>query len=287
MIAQVVLNGFITGLTLALPAIALTLSYSILKFANFAVGSMLTLGAYFAFVLNVMLSAPLLVAAVGACVLLAATLIATDHLVFSKLRDRTAITLLVASIGVSFVLENLARLIFGNTSHNFDVAVIGGYQQWNLRFNAEQAYTAVTAFAAMIGVYVLLSHTRLGRSMKAVADNPTLAAVRGISRESVIRATWAVNGLLLGASGVLVGLERGIDPQLGWSYLVSVFAAAILGGLGSPVGAVLGAVTIGVVQELSTLVISPNYREATGFFTIAFILLLRPQGLIGTVRLRK
>lgn len=287
MIAQVILNGFITGLTLALPAIALTLSYSILKFANFAIGAMLTAGAYFAYMLNVTLHIPLLFAAIGACVLLAMTLIATDRLVFAKLRDRTAITLLVASIGVSFVLENIARLIFGNTSYNFDVAVIGGYQQWNLRFNAEQAYTAITAFAAMVGVYVLLSHTRLGRSMKAVADNPALAAVRGISREAVIRATWAVNGLLIGAAGVLVGLERGIDPLLGWSYLVSVFAAAILGGLGSPVGAVLGAVTIGIVQELSTLVISPNYREATGFVTIAFILLLRPQGLLGTVRLRK
>ena len=287
MIAQVILNGFITGLTLALPAIALTLSYSILKFANFAIGAMLTLGAYFALTLNVMLHVPLLFAAIGACALLSMTLIATDRLVFAKLRDRTAITLLVASIGVSFVLENIARLIFGNTSYNFDAAVIGGYQRWNLRFNAEQAYTAVTAFAAMIAVYILLSHTRLGRSMKAVADNPALAAVRGIDREAVIRATWAVNGVLLGAAGVLVGLERGIDPLLGWSYLVSVFAAAILGGLGSPVGAVLGAVTIGIVQELSTLVISPNYREATGFVTIAFILLLRPQGLLGTVRLRK
>lgn len=287
MIAQVILNGFITGLTLALPAIALTLSYSILKFANFAIGAMLTLGAYFALTLNVMLHVPLLFAAIGACALLAMTLIATDRLVFAKLRDRTAITLLVASIGVSFVLENIARLIFGNSSYNFDVAVIGGYQRWNLRFNAEQAYTAITAFAAMIAVYILLSHTRLGRSMKAVADNPALAAVRGIDREAVIRATWAVNGVLLGAAGVLVGLERGIDPLLGWSYLVSVFAAAILGGLGSPVGAVLGAVTIGIVQELSTLVISPNYREATGFVTIAFILLLRPQGLLGTVRLRK
>ena len=287
MIAQVVLNGFITGLALALPALALTLSYRILKFANFAVGAMLTLGAYFAFVLNVTLHLPLIVAAIGAAALLAATLIATDYLVFARLRDRTAITLLVASIGTSFIMENIARLVFGNGSQNFNVAIMGGYQRWNLRFNAEQGYTAITAFAGMIAVYLLLGHTRLGRSMKAVADNPALAAVRGISREAVIRRAWAVNGVLLGAAGVLVGLERGIDPQLGWSYLVSVLAAAILGGLGSPVGAVLGAMTIGVVQELSTLVISPNYREATGFCIIAFILLLRPQGLLGTVSLKK
>lgn len=287
MIAQVVLNGFITGLTLALPAMALTLTYSILKFANFAIGAMLTLGAYFALVLNSMLPIPLLPAAMLACACLSLTLIATDWLVFSRLRERTAITLLVASIGVSFMMENSARLIFGNSSQNYDVAVIGGYQQWNLRFNAEQGYTAVTALVAMISVYFILTQTRLGRSMRAVSDNAMLAAVRGISRESVIRQTWALNGILIGAAGVLVGLERGIDPQLGWSYLVSVFAAAILGGLGSPVGAVLGAIIIGVVQELSTLVISPNYREATGFFTIALILLLRPQGLLGTVRLKK
>ena len=120
-----------------------------------------------------------------------------------------------------------------------------------------------------------------------MSDNPTLAAVRGISRETVIRKTWVVSGLLIGAAGVLAGLDRAIDPQLGWNYLVSVFAAAILGGLGSPVGAVLGAIVIGIVEELSTMAISPNYREATGFCVIALILLLRPQGLLGTARLSK
>jgi branched-subunit amino acid ABC-type transport system permease component len=285
--SQVILNGLVTGLTLALPAIALTLTYSILKFANFAVGAMLTVGAYFAYVFNVTLHLPLIIAAILASVLLSATLVAGDRLVFSKLRDRTSITLLVASVGVSFILENLARLFFGNTSRNFDVSVVGGFQFWDLRFNAEQAYTAATAFFAMAAIYILLSHTALGRSMRAVADNPTLAAVRGISREVVIRKTWVAGGLLIGGASVIAGLDRGIDPQLGSSYLVSVFASAILGGLGSPVGAVLGAVIIGLVEELSTLVISPNYREATGFCAIALILLLRPQGLLGTARLRK
>jgi branched-subunit amino acid ABC-type transport system permease component len=287
MISQVILNGLVTGLTLALPAIALTLTYSILKFPNFAIGAMLTLGAYYAFALNTLLELPLLVAAIFAAILLSVTLIATDRIVFSKLRDRTSITLLVASIGVSFVLENIARLIFGNTARSFDVAVTGGYELWTLRVNAEEAYTAVTAFSAMIAIYILLSHTALGRSMRAVADNPTLASVRGVDRESVVRKTWAVSGLLIGGASVLAGLDRAIDPLIGWNYLISVFAGAILGGLGSPVGAVLGAIIIGLVEELSTLVISPNYREATGFLAIALILLLRPQGLLGSVRLAR
>lgn len=287
MLSQVILNGFITGLTLALPAIALTLTYSILKFANFAVGAMLNAGAYFAYVFNVSLHFPLIVSAVLASLLLSATLVASDRLVFSKLRDRTSVTLLVASVGLSFILENVARLFFGNSSRNFDFSVVGGYELWTLRVNAEQAYTAITAVLAMAAIYILLSHTSLGRSMRAVADNPSLAAIRGISREVVIRKTWVAAGLLIGGASVLAGLDRGIDPQLGSSYLVSVFAAAILGGLGSPVGAVLGAVLIGLTEELSTLVFSPNYREATGFCAIAFILLLRPQGLLGTARLRK
>jgi len=287
MIEQVILNGLITGLILALPAIALTLTYGILKFPNFAVGGMLTVGAYFAFACNVLLHMPLLAAAIVAAVLLSATLVAVDRLVFSPLRDRTSITLLVASIGVSFILENAARFAFGNSARSFDVQMASPYEIYGLRVNLEQAYTAVTALLAMIAVYVVVSHTSLGRSMRAIADNPELAAVRGIDREKIILKTWVAVGLLIGGASVLAGLDRAIDPELGWNYLVSVFAAAILGGLGSPVGAVLGALSIGLVEELSTLVISPNYREATAFFAIACVLLLRPQGLLGTARLRK
>lgn len=287
MISQVVLNGLVTGLTLALPAIALTLTYGILKFPNFAVGAVLTLGAYYAFALNALLGLPLLIAAIGASLLLSATMVAADYAVFSRLRDRSSITLLVASIGLSFVLENVARLIFGNEARSFDVEIAGAYEIFQLRVNAEQAYTAITAFSAMIAIYILLRHTALGRSMRAVADNPPLASVRGIDREAVVRKTWAVNGLLIGGAGVLAGLDRAIDPLLGWNYLVSVFAGAILGGLGSPVGAALGAVIVGLIEELSTLAISPNYREATGFLAIALILLLRPQGLLGSTRFAK
>jgi branched-subunit amino acid ABC-type transport system permease component len=287
MLSQILLNGLVTGLVLALPAIALTLTYGILKFPNFSIGAMITAGAFIAFALNVGLNLPLLLAACLAAILLSLLLVITDRLVFSKLRDRTAITSLVASIGVAFVFENVARLIFGNSARSFDLEIVGGYTVWGIRVNPEQAYTATTALIAMVAVYFLLEHTPLGRSMRAVADNPMLAAIRGIDRESVIRKTWIVAGLLIGAAGVLAGLDRAIDPELGLSYLISVFAAAILGGLGSAIGAVLGAVCIGVVEELSTLVISPNYREAMGFFIIALILLVRPQGFLGVASLKK
>ncbi len=287
MLPQVILNGVVTGLILALPAIALTLTYSIMRFPNFAIGSMMTIGAYAAFVFNSTLHLPLLLAAILGCGVLSLILIATNGAVFAKLEGRTSITLLVASIGVSFIFENVARFIFGNAAQSYDAPIAGSYHLWHLRVNQEQGYAVLTVLAAVIAIYVMLNHTALGRSMRAVSDNPGLAAVRGINRKSVINRVWLVAGILTGAAGVLAGLDRAIDPQLGSSYLISVFAAAIIGGLGSAAGAVLGALSIGLAEELSTLVISPNYREATGFIAIALILLLKPQGFFGTLRIKK
>jgi branched-chain amino acid transport system permease protein len=287
MFFQVILNGIVTGLILALPAIAVTLTYGILKFPNFAVGAMMTVGAYLAYALNALLHLPLLAAGCAASALLSLILIATDSAVFAKLRDRTSITLLVASIGVSFIFENAARFVFGNSARSFDTAIAGSYRFAGLRLNAEQGYAAAAVLLALTATYILLYRTRLGRAMRATADNTPLAAVRGIDRESVIRKVWALAGFLIGVAGVLAGIDRAIDPQLGSSYLISVFAAAIAGGLGSAGGAVIGALSIGITEEITTLVMSPNYREAAGFAAIALILLLRPQGLFGMAKIRK
>lgn len=287
MISQVVLNGFITGMIIALPAIALTLTYGILKFPNFAIGALLTAGAYLALVGNTMLQLPLLVSACAAAVGLAAIVVIVDRLVFQPLRERTTITLLVASMGVSFVLENIARFIFGNSARSFEAPIVRSQTILGLRINFEQVVTAGTALAGMLVVYIILRHTPLGRAMRAVSDNPALAAVRGIDRERIVRWMWVIVGVLTAAAGVLAGLDRAIDPLLGWNYVVTVFAAAILGGLGNPLGAVLGALTLGVVEETSTLLIPPNYRQVVSFLAIAFLLLVRPQGLLGAVRVRK
>lgn len=287
MIAQVILNGLVTGMIIALPAIALTLTYGILKFPNFAIGAMITAGAYFAFIANAWLHLPMLLAAMLAALALAVTGVGVDRMVFQPLRERSAITLLVASMGVSFVLENVARFVFGNSARSFEVAVARPQRILDLRVNMEQIYTAATALGAMLAVYVILRHTALGRAMRAVSDNPSLAAVRGIDRERIVRWMWVIAAVLTGFAGVLAGLDRAIDPLLGWNYVVTVFAAAILGGLGNPFGAVLGALTLGVVEETSTLVIPPNYRQVVSFCAIAFLLILRPQGLLGTVRVKK
>jgi len=147
--------------------------------------------------------------------------------------------------------------------------------------------TAAAVIVAMTAVYVVLRHTPLGRAMRAVSDNPSLAAARGIDRERIVRWTWVIAGILTAVAGVLAGMDRAIDPLLGWNYIVTVFAASILGGLGNPVGAVVGALTVGIVEESSTLVLPPNYRQVVSFCVIALLLLLRPYGLAGAQRIKR
>ncbi|MEQ1716563.1 MAG: branched-chain amino acid ABC transporter permease [Hyphomicrobium sp.] len=287
MLAQVIFNGFVTGTIIALPAVALTLTYAILKFPNFAIGAMLTMGAYAALMFNASLGLPLIWSVLLASGFLALVAVAIDQTVYVQLRDRTSITLLVASMGVSFVLENVARFIFGNSARSFEVPIARPSVVFGLRINNEQLVAMATSIVAMIAVFLILRFTPLGRAMRAVSDNPSLAAVRGISRERIICWTWAIAGVLIAVAGALAGLDRAIDPLIGWNYVVTIFAAVILGGLGNPVGAVIGAVILGVVEETSTLVLAPNYRQIVSFLAIALLLLLRPQGLLGTLKVKK
>jgi branched-subunit amino acid ABC-type transport system permease component len=286
-VLQLLLNGVVTGLLLALPALALTLVFGVLKFPNFAIGAMLTLGAYAAWVGNNLAGLPLAAAAACAVAAVAAAAVLVDRIVFLPLRDRGPITLLVASMGVSFVLENLCRFSFGNDARNFDVAVARPIRWHGLRINHEQIITAVAVVVALLVLHVVLRHTPLGRAMRAVADNAPLAAVRGIEREMIAGVTWAMSGALAAVAAVLAGLDRAIDPLIGWNYQISIFAAAILGGLGSPAGAVAGALLIGVAEEASTLVIPTNYRQAVSFAVILVLLLFRSNGLFGQKAIRK
>lgn len=279
---QLLINGIYTGLIVALPSIALSLTFGILRFPNFAIGAMLTAAAYLAWVLNTYAGLPLIAAGIATVVLFPLVALICDAAVFKPLRSRGAVTLLVASMGLSFVLENICRLIFGNDARNFDIPLSRPYRIMELRINYEMIVAAGVSVGAMLLVYVILKHSSIGRAMRAVADNPNLAAARGIDANKVIAATWCLAGGLIAASGVLIGMDRAIDPQLGWNYIIVCFAAAILGGLGSPLGAVVGALLLGVVGELATLFVATNYRAGIAFLMIAVVLMFRPQGLFGT-----
>jgi branched-subunit amino acid ABC-type transport system permease component len=287
MLLQTAFNGLVTGILVALPALAVTLLFGVLKFPNFAVGSMMTLAAYMVFALNVQLGWPLTLATAVVAVAYGGFLIVLDLVTFKPLRDRGPITLMVASLGLGFVLENIARLGYGNTARSFAMELARPFRFLDIRMNREQMITIVVATIAMLAMYWLLTRSPVGRAMRAVADNPSLALVRGIESPTIIRWTWFIAGMLLAVGGVLVGMDRALEPPMGANYVIPIFAAAILGGLGSPLGAFVGALIIGVVSELSTLVIPPNYRIGIPLVVIALILIFRPQGLFGQPYIRK
>jgi branched-subunit amino acid ABC-type transport system permease component len=279
---QLLLNGVVTGLLLALPALALSLSFSVLRFANYAIGSYLTCGAYLVYMLNVLLGWPLWLAAGVGALGLAALAVAVDWLAYRPLRNRSGVTLLVASMGVAIALENVVRLFAGGSPRSFDVAVARPLRLGDLRLNHEQLTILITVLAALAVVWIIFRLTRLGRAMRGVADNPDLAAVRGISRSRVVATVWIISGVLTAISGVLIGLDGSIEPQMGWNYLLPVFTAAILGGIASPMAAVAGALTLGISEELATLIMPPHYRTIVAFLIMATLLLVRPWGLFGT-----
>jgi branched-chain amino acid transport system permease protein len=287
-VIQVLLNGLVSGLLLALPALALALTFSVLRFANFAVGSMMTVGAYAIYLFNSLAGLHLAQAAVlGSlcCGLLAAVY---GRAIFRPLRERGAVILLLASMGLSFVLENAARLAAGNEPKGYLAGLARPIRLGSaLRVNREQIVIAAVSLSALALVWIVFHHTRLGRAMRAMADTPPLAAVRGVPGERVTSAVWILSGALAALAGMLVGLDTTIDPLMGHNHVVAVFAAAILGGLANPVGAIAGAMVMGVLSEASTLVVPPHYRTVVAFAALAVLLLVRPSGLMSRTWLEK
>jgi branched-chain amino acid transport system permease protein/neutral amino acid transport system permease protein len=145
----------------------------------------------------------------------------------------------------------------------------------------DQMFIGATALVVMALVYLLLYRTKLGKAMRATADNMELARVSGIDTEWVVSWTWAIGGGLAGLAGVLLAIQSHLMPEMGFLLLLPLFAAAILGGVGSPQGALVGAIIVGVSQEVSTQWIPPGYKPAIAFLLLFAILLVRPRGLFG------
>ena len=280
-IAQYVFNGVVAGGILALPAVAFSLLWRLLRFPNFAVSTYLTVGAYVALMLNQGARARIELAWLGALAVTGVVALAVDRIAFRPMRGRRPFSLAIASIGVAFVLENLVRFVWGNDFRSFDVPVTRATSIAGIRVGRDQLLILGVAVAMMALAQAFLLRTRLGIAMRATADNPLLAAVKGVPTERVIAVATLGGGALAGGAGVFLGLDASIDPLMGGGLIISVFAAAILGGVGSAPGALAGALIVGIVEEVGTLVVPPTYKTAIGFTIILAVLLVRPTGLAG------
>jgi branched-chain amino acid transport system permease protein len=276
---QYILNGIISGGMLALPAIAFSLLYGILRFPNFSIGAYITAGGFIAYAANVTLKLPIPIAFLSAMLLCGFLGVGVDQLAFRPMRQRRPLTLAIVSIGVSFILENIGRFIWGNELKSYNLPVLRGMEFGELRIGKEQLVMLILSLVFMLLVQLLLKFSRLGKAMRAVSDNAMLASVKGIDSEGIILRTSFLGAALTGAAGVMVGVDTSIDPLMGFKLMLSIFASAILGGIGSATTAVGGAFFVGLAEEVSAIWLPATYKSAIGFGMIVLVLLFRPAGL--------
>ena len=282
---------FIPALTLgsiyALGAVGISMIFGILRFAHFAHGDVMTLGAYGTLTVVWLLPLhPLLALPAGVVFAVAAALL-VDRLFYRPLRKLPTIYTVIASFGVALIFRSLTQIVWGADNQVFIEGVTMPLVLFDtFRVAALHAEALGLILVIAIALQLFLTRSRTGRAMRAVADDPELAAVSGLDTEKVIRWTWIIGASLAAIAGVIAGMDTDVHPNLGWNLLLPMFAAAILGGIGKPMGAMLGGMVIGLAEELSTYnwigeepLVSPSYKSAVAFFIMVALLIFRPQGL--------
>jgi len=297
---QILLEGLVSGSMIGLGAIGLTLCYSIMRFANFAHGELIAWGAYFAWLASAALGAvlglslepiepfsfgwSLIGAAALALPATAALALLVDALLFRRLRRReaTIIILVIASFGASIALRSLLEFVFTSKPHYFSgelqiaQPLFGG-----IRATPDQLLVLGVTTMTMLGVHLLLARSNAGREMRAVSENPALAAIAGIEVARVVRRVWALGGALAAVAGLTAGLLVQIRPYMGLDLLLPLFAAAILGGIGSVPGAFAGGLFIGLCEAVTVQTLGAEWRQAVAFVVLTAVLIVRPGGLFG------
>jgi neutral amino acid transport system permease protein len=285
-VAQASLNGLTLGTIYALGAVGLTLVYGILRLVNFAHGDFLAFGAYMAYLVNVSWGMPLAAAIAFAMATTAALGLLSERLMWRPMRSKGAgfLQLLLMSIGLAFVIRSVIQWFWGTEIRTLDVNVVDSVEFLGLRIGETELLVVVVGIAVLAAVAAVVRFTMLGKRMRALSDDMALAEVAGIDTRRVILFTWLFAGALAGLAGTLAGALTNLRPELGFELLLPIFAAVILGGIGNPFGALVAGLTLGVVIEMSTLVIEPRWKVTVGFVALVIALIIRPQGIFGKAK---
>lgn len=278
------LNGLAEGLLVALPALAVTLVFGVARFPNAAVGDFVSLGSFGALLAHRASGGSLVAAAGGAVAAGAFGTWLGWRLAFKPLLGRKGLALLLTSIGVGFVLRAAMGLGFGHEIQLFDLPLMKAWRWGPLIMNPLDVLVGAMSLACVLAVFALLRFTSVGRTMRAIADDMDLARVVGIDSRAAMGRMWVLSGVVCGVAGLAYGLKTQVSPESGADLLLPAFAAAVVGGLGNPLGAVLGAIGLGILQELSTPFVGFTYKIALSYVVMLLVLLWRPQGLFGRVQ---
>ena len=295
---QFIVDGLLTGWMIGLGAIGVTLTYSILRFSNFAHGDFMAWGTYATLAVVSAIGAvfgkvapigplsfgwPLIVAVVVAMGFTGLLALALDKVLFARLRAKgQSIIVVMASFGASMALRSLLEFLFTSRPTYFSRAIqIAMPIGFGIRITPDQIALLIVTALLVFGVHMLMTRTQTGRSMQALSQNPALARVVGIDVAKVVRVTWLIGGGLACVAGVMIGILVQIRPLMGFDMLLPMFAAAILGGIGSVPGAVLGGLIIGLAEAAAVQLIGAEWRAAISFIILMAVLFIRPIGLFG------
>ncbi|MCO8128644.1 branched-chain amino acid ABC transporter permease [Acidimicrobiia bacterium EGI L10123] len=284
-VPQLAFEGFKFGLIIAMSAVGLSLIYGTTGLVNFAHGEVVTFGALLAYLFNVTFGLHLLIAGPIAVLLAGVFGGGFDRGFWRPLRNRgtSLIAMLVVSIGLSLVLRYIFLYQFGGRTRPFDQYAIqtDTIEFLNITMVRKDIWIVVVSIILLVLVALALGGTRIGKATRAVADNRDLAESSGIDVEKVILVVWAVGSGLAAVGGIFLGLTEQVSWQGGFQLLLLMFAGVTLGGLGTAYGALVGSIIVGLAVQLSTLVISSELKNVAALLILAFILLVRPQGILG------
>jgi branched-chain amino acid transport system permease protein len=292
---QQLVNGLSLGSIYALIALGYTMVYGVLRLINFAHGDVYMVGAYVGYYLSRRLRgagpsiASALLVMLGAMLACALLGVLIERLAYRPVRREARLTLLIMAIGVSLFIENVAQLVFGPDPKFFpSLAPRTDFLVGGVRLTSEQITVILVSFLLMVLLRFFILKTRTGKAMRAVSFSLDASRLMGISTDRIIAITFALGSALAAAAGVLIGMQiPKIDPLMGILYGLKAFVAAVLGGIGSIPGAVLGGLLIGISEVMTVGYLSSTYRDAIAFGILILVLILRPQGLLGRVHKEK
>lgn len=285
---QLFINGLIAGSVYALAACGFALVYYVVKFQYFSQGAILTIGAYIFFLFLNLMGLNYILAAILSIIISILAALITNWLVYRPLRKRKAggVPLLVASIVILIFSSSLMQALFGSSTKtlllsNQNKVFTFGF----LTITLFQIAIITMAFILFFLLFYILMRTRLGKAMRALADNKDVAQIVGINPEKIYNYTFIISAVLGGISGILIGLEQNLYPRMGVLIIIKGFISSVIGGLGSVPGAIVGGLFIGLVENIGIWFLPSSYKDVISFSIMLLFLLFRPQGILG-VRMR-
>lgn len=283
---QTVISGLLIGCVYGLIGIGFSMSYLTAGILNFAQGDLVGIGAYLVLEFSLM-GLPLIASAVVTAVIVGVAIGLINHFVWRPLYRHGSVFPTLCSFGVAIVIESAIQETCGATPRIVEpILSMSTYDIGGVHVSPEQILGALLSIALCVAVAWMLARTRSGRAMRLLARDPDVASLIGVRRNRLLFLAFAIGGVLSVAAAVIIGPVQGLSPQMGINLTVLGFTAAALGGFGSAAGALIGGIVVGIGENLIVVYLNPNYRDAITYGLLIFVLLLRPQGLLGEKQAR-